>query len=50
MRLAYNHFGVRSQTYIATNHGELAQGVAEDISNEYRHGEGESLIRLGVEI
>jgi hypothetical protein len=33
--LAYN------LTYITTNHGELAQGVTMDISNEYGHGEGE---------
>jgi hypothetical protein len=34
--------GVQSLTYITTDHGELAQSVAEDIRNESHHGEGES--------
>jgi hypothetical protein len=37
----YAFFRIRSQTYITTNHAELAQGVAMNISNGYGYGEGE---------
>jgi hypothetical protein len=39
--------GVQSLTYITTDHGELAQSVAEDISNECLYGEGGATERGG---